>query len=345
MSNSPLIHWFRDLLFGQSPASPPPSELYELLLQLESHHLDWERIMETGGLIHFPYYVHGDLAVLIDNLEKQLLEEKEPPFEHFETPCVRRFWGQLKILLARVCAPPLENALVPTSDDDQLLKALLADPEKPHPDFWVNVARKLIRVRRPMNELHQAPSPPHPAENAAFLYSVTCESQGRYWDPFSLYLVPRSQYVDPVYWQTSQLLESFLQSKPTHPLAKSIQELLHQTVQQLLEGERPRALHGTYPALDAFLHNIDVVHQQTPELIHRQIPPKVVDTFQRLLSLCHQDHLWERTFLTEHTPKPAYGLDHLLLFERFLSLERENELLRKHLDKHLDSTFDSTFDS
>lgn len=347
MSNLSSIDWLSDLLFGNSEAKNPPSNLYEIVIKLESQNLDWHQIIQSGGLTAFPHQVNGDLQMILDNLEKELLQETEAPFENFRTRSASRFWNPLRLLLARKLAKPPEAPLVPVPKDDDILKDLLSNHPSQHhsyvsANFWGNVARQLINVRRNMNELTAEKLPfSFPVKDVVLLYTVTCESQGQYWDPLSMYLLPRSNYVDSVHWQTSHLLENFLQKEPSHPLAKSIQNLLQQSVQQLLEGNKPSALFIKNPQLESFLHNIEVIHRSVPEVLHRNEPPKMVDVFQRLLALCYKDYLWEkfnppREKIESQCPT---GMDFLILFERLESLERENKLLRKQLIDN--SKFDS----
>lgn len=342
MSNSHLLEWFAQLLFGTSSPSSPPLELRKIILRMESEKIPWLHLIHNGGLTAFPYQIHGDLNSLTDYLEKQWVE-KQPYFDPptFKTRAVSKFWDELQLLLTKRFE--IEEPLpLPSKRDDEILKEFLEPTKQIQTDrfnfesaeFWGNVARRFININRPGEA-----SPLPDASSDLFkkvlqLYDVTCKARGQYFDPFNMYLVPQSEYVNAVHWQTSLNLEAFLHDRPTHPLSISVKTLLKKNLNNLLRGEKPILESSEF---DALLHNIRVVHEAIPQIPHKDAPPKLIDVFQRLLALCQRDQLWENE-VPKIKPEPV-SPSLLHLTERVRILEREKRILLKHFNES-DSRFD-----
>lgn len=330
MSNSHLIQWFEQLLFGDSDPSPPPDELQTVILRMESENIPWNHIILNGGLTAFPYQVHGDLNFLIDYLEKQWIDKQpyyDPPI--FKTRVVSKFWDQIRLLLARRIDQILP---VPSKRDDEILKELLNPPLRlDRPDykyesaeFWGEVARRFIDSKRP-EEPSALPNIDSQLSNRAkLLYEITCRARGRYFDPLSMHLVPHYEYLNAAHWQTGRNLEAFMADKPTHPLTLSVQNLLRNSIINLLDGKKPFISTGE-SQIDSFLHNINVIHKSIEQVPLG--PPKLIDIFQRLLALCQLDGLWEEPVSNIESEPVSPSLLHLT--EQVQFLEREKRLLRK----------------
>lgn len=344
MSNSHLLEWFDQLLFGSSDPSSPPYEARKIILRMEAENVPWLHLIQNGGLTLFPYQTHGDLNSLTDYLEKQWIE-KQPHFDppKFKTRAVSKFWDELQLLLARRIETEKPLPL-PSKRDDEILKEFL-EPTKRIQDvrfsyesaeFWGNVARRFINLNRP-GEASRLPDTDFDSfERIMQLYDVTIKARGQYFDPFNLHLVPESEYVNAVHWQTGSNLEAFLHDRPTHPLSLSVKTLLKKCLNNLLRGEK--SVFDLCPELDALLHNIRVVHEKIPQIPHEDAPPKLIDIFQRLLALCQQDGLWEREVPKIESEPVSPSLLHLT--ERIRILEREKRILWKY-SKENDSRFDS----
>lgn len=352
MSNSSLIHWFEELLFGsRDTLSTPPSPVSNLILRMEAENIPWAHIILRGGFTAFPYQVHGDLNNLIDHLEKEWLVDYKP---RCETRAVSKFWDQLQVLLAkRDENHPSSMALpVPSRTDDAILRDLLDPPPPPdhhhHPqqakfqsaEFWGQVARRFIHIRRPETAAAVAPFPPqnptiskHVLQRLYQLYTMTCVARGQSFDPLTMHFVHHSEYVNAAHWQSPANLEAFMHDQPSHPLSLSVQALLKRTVDQFLHAESISAFLSPCPRLAAFLHNVRVIHQSVEEVPHDDgIPPKLIDVFQRLLALSRQDTLWEKTIppATE-SRDPFMGTSLLYLTEQLRIAEREKRLLWNHV--------------
>lgn len=305
---------------------------------MESEKIPWFHLILHGGLTAFPYQIHGDLNSLTDYLEKQWVE-KQSYFDHpvLKTRAVSKFWEELQLLLARrlETEQPLP---VPSKRDDEILKEIL-EPTKEiqsvrfdydSAKFWGNVARRFINLNRP-----EEASPLPDASSDSFqrimqLYDVTCKARGQYFDPFNMHLVPQSEYVNAVHWQTGSNLEAFLHDRPTHPLSLSVKGLLKKSLNNLLRGEKPVV--DYCPQLDALLHNIRVVHEAIQQIPHENAPPKLIDIFQRLLALCQRDGLWEREVPNIESEPISPSILHLT--ERVRILEREKRILWKHSNEN-----------
>lgn len=332
MSNSCLIPWFEQLLFGSNSPSPPPNALKRLILSMEAESIPWPHIILQGGLTAFPYQVHGDLNSLIDHLEKEWLRDYPP---RCKTKAVAKFSNELQRLLAIRDEVPRPALPDPLREDDAILKRMLeggataACPyEFQSATFWGRVADRFIHLRR----LETLPAPLPSTTSSSFtdqrlrqLYDMTCTARGqRQLDPLTLHLVHHSEYVNAAHWQTPRNLEAFLHDRPSHPLTRAVRALLKQTVDQLLQGEPMTAL--PYPRLDPLLHNIRVIHESVEQVPHAQAPPKLIDIFQRLLALCHRDALWEEVIpAARQSPDPFVGTSLLYLTAQVRILEQRLE--------------------
>lgn len=363
MSSSCLIRWIEQLLFGDSgslPLPPLPAPLQPLVLRMEADRVPWSHILRQGGFTSFPYQVHGDLNSLTDYLEQRWLPAApahEPPL--FKTRAVAKFWHELQQLLAQRDEGPLLPELPePAPSDDALLQELLAPPSlfawettraaSPRAyqsaAFWGEVARRFIYLSRsdtpPSTTAAAAPALPSDRSQRVLqqLYEVTCVSRGQWFDPLTLHLVHHTEYVNAAHWQTPDTLEAFLQDRPTHPLARSVQALLRRTVDRLLQGEAPFRC----PRLEALLHNVRVIHEAVEQVPHRDtLPPRLIDVFQRLLALSHRDALWEKEVpVQEEGEKPQAGVSLLHLTEQLRIAQKERRVLWRHLTAR-DSEFDA----
>lgn len=343
MSNSYLMSWFEGLLFGNKHIyQDPPEELKPLLLRMEVENINWVYIMNHDGLTAFTYKVHGDLNTILDSIDNEWVPKDKLPLQ---TKAVSRFWNEFQLFLARrESIPPIP--LHPEKDDDKILKELLDNPKDisfsyQSASFWGEIARRYITLRRPMNDA--APLPPTSLENrrrAMRLYDITCETRGRFYDPLSMHLVPHSEYVNAVHWQSSSLLQAFMLSNPSHTLTKSIHKLVQRAFELFFNGEKPPFLE--WPEFDALIHNIQVIHSNVQEVQDNE-PPKLVDVFQRLLALSYKDGLWEKDV---HIQKPckneATGLELFLLTEKLHLAERRNHYIMKGLEVSYGTTFAPT---
>lgn len=332
MSNSRLVDWFDQLLFGNPNPCPPPVEAKNLILRMESENVAWQHSILNGGLTAFHYQIHGDLFSLLDHLEKQWID-KDPSHDSpvFKTRVVSKFWDQLQILLARRSEPTRESLPVPSKTDDETLDEILKSPTPNRdlnfesPEFWGNVALKFIHLTRSEKA---SPLPDLDSDNhkrIVRLYEITCKARGRYYDPLTMQLVPRSEYLNAVHWQTGRNLETFMSNRPEHPLTVSIRVLFEKCVNDLINGEKPSILTYSCPQIDALLHNIKIIHVEIEQVPHQNTPPRLIDIFQRLLALCHKDGLWERD-VPKIKPEPI-SPSLLYLTEKIRILEREKNLL------------------
>lgn len=331
MSNTHLINWLEALFFGSKHIlNDPPKELKRILLQMETNNISWNYIISKGGFTNFAYQVHGDLSYLIDHLE-----EEWPPTEinSLKTRVVSKFWNQLQLLLAQHDTADTKLPLIPEEDDDTILKNLLksqkASKSYQSAKFWGEVARRFINIRRPLNEIHPLPNVSSEyLKRAMKLYDITCQIKGHYWDPYSMHLVPHSEYVNSVHWKSDQLLESFINANPNHDLTQSIQKLFYRAFNHFLNGQRP--VLKSWPEMDSFLHNIQIIHENIKEVPHEDEPPKLIDVFQRLLALCYKDNLWEKSVHLNKLSNEITGTDLFLLTEQLQSAERQNKFIWTH---------------
>lgn len=349
MSDSCSIRWLEQLLFGPPSAHsdsvpPPPRELTPLVVRMEAEHVPWSHLMRRGGLVSFPYHVHGDLGSLIDHLQEKWSEEsEEAPDEPapFRTRAVARFWHDLRRLLALRDEKGLTTSRdlpEPPERDDDVLRDILESDGLPvrsyryrSAAFWGEVARRFVNLRRPETASALPDAPEVYLKRAMLLYDVTCVARGQFWDPYVLRLVHDSEHVDAAHWRTPENLEAFLRDRPSHPLALSVRTLLRRSVDQLLRGEKPVLLAGPCAQLDALLHNLQTVHRAVQQVPHENAPPVLIDVFQRLLALSRRDDLWEETVPVLPPARGSAGTSLLYLTERLRIAEREKRLLWLHL--------------
>ena len=335
MSNSHLLEWFDQLLFGDLNPCPPPTEMKNLILRMESENIAWHHMILNGGLTAFPYQIHGDLNSLIDYLEKQWID-KQPHYDppNFKTRAVTKFWNQLQLLLAKHLESQQKPLPLPSKRDDEILQEILKPPMKyqdfnfESAKFWGEVARKFINLSRP-EEAQPLPNVDFDFHKRVIqLYNITCNARGQYFDPLSMYLIPQSEYLNAVHWQTSRNLETFMYDRPTHSLTLSIQTLLKRCINDLLHGQKPSIIFDSCPQLDALLHNIKIIHEEIEQVPHKNTPPKLIDIFQRLLALCHKDSLWEKDVPEIESDPISSSL--LYLTEQIRKLEREKIIIWRY---------------
>lgn len=335
MSNSSLIPWINFILFGEplSCTRNPPSELDMVLVKMEVDKINWEEIGRKGGLTLFPYHVHSDLDTLLNHLEKFRFVDRPPTFR---SGTITRFFTHLSVILMRtdVSSEPLLPE--PYDDDDaHILNALLMHQRGTFSyrsaSFWGELARRLIQQRRPLEKEPQMNFSSDFSKRAVSLYEMTCRARGQLYDPFTLHMVPHREHVDAVHWQSGPLLEAFVRKEPKHRLSRSFQQLLKRSIDEILNGKRPTALVESHPQLDSFLANVDIVHEEIPQVHHHLSPPKTIDVFQRTLALADRDHLWQTRVVPKDSKESFGGLDLLNLTERLLLAERQNLLLMQHV--------------
>ena len=202
-----------------------------LILRMEAENIPWHHMILNGGFTAFPYQIHGDLSYLIDYLEKQWIDKQKyfnPPV--FKTRAVSKFWDQLQLLFARRIEP-IEPLPVSSKRDDEILKQLLESSQTTHfnyesPEFWGKVARKFINLNRPVEASPLPNITSDLLKHVIQLYDITCKARGQYFDPLCMHLVPHSEYLNAVHYQTARNLETFMYNQPTHSLTLSIQNLL-----------------------------------------------------------------------------------------------------------------------
>lgn len=314
---SPFLDWVERLLFGSTPCFPP-KEVKSLILRMEADNIPWSHIIRQGGFTAFPYQVHGDLNSLVDYLETQWLDDQsyEPPA--FKTRAVSKFWEALQLLLARREAIRPAPLPPPSPGDDAILQDFLGPQPRLGPHafesaaFWGEVARRFINLRRPVSVAAVAT----PERRLMQLYEMRGEAR----DPWTLHLVPYSEYVNAAHWQSDRTLEAFMHDRPRHPLTLSIQALLKRTVHEMLHAEKPSAFLDPCPRLDALLYNVRVIHEAVQQVPNG--PPKMIDVLQRLLALSYRDGLWEREVPLLSPPHHPHSLDLLHLTEGLRRSER-----------------------
>lgn len=337
MSQCRLVRWFRDLLFGANTVTQPPPELKDLLLQLEAEGVVWSDIILQGGLTGFSYNVHGDLNSLLEHIEHSWFVQNTPSlsFEsnRLRTRVVSKFWTELQIHLARYLKsqPPVEVQ----QEDEAILKTLLSNgfaQSFPYQSaaFWGDVARRTLNFRRSVHDpIPALPSVPFDARTKLQqLYDITCQARGVHLDPYTLVLVPHSEHVNAVHWQSEGFLERFVRDRPSHPLSRSIQKLIQRSLDAFMQGDLPSALLEPSAFLKDFVQNIDNAHTSIPQISYPEPLPKVLDVFQRLLALTRKDALWVTDAKRDPAPPvEVKGLESLLLLEQLQITERQNALL------------------
>lgn len=198
MSNLNLLEWFEYFLFGSEHSFIPPCQLEKIIIRMEEEGISWEHIIRQGGFTEFPYQVRGDLYSLIDFFLKKWLDGlavSEP--EPLRTRIVSKFWNELQTLLTKRNSK-FKTELKPLDKDDTILKDMLTNADSKHTykyssaDFWGEVARRFLNVRRPIQDVKPPPlsSCNDTLKRLGQLYDVTCQSYGEYLDPLSMYLAP-----------------------------------------------------------------------------------------------------------------------------------------------------------
>ncbi|GFU24218.1 CCHC-type domain-containing protein [Trichonephila clavipes] len=109
-----------------------------------------------------------------------------------------------------------------------------------------------------------------------------------------MYLVPSSEYVNAVHFQSDTLLEAFVQARPHHALFQAVERLVLRDLGQFLNRQYPSCLKPKDEKLECFLQNVTVVDGSIPEASFTlSLTPKVVNVFQRLLAVSQLDDLWQ----------------------------------------------------
>lgn len=323
MSNTLLINWFEQLLFGDcKKILPVPKPLAFLAARLMANGVSWQEVSSQGGLTRLPEQIQQDLDTCLDHLDK----DKEPTFQ---TNLIHNFFNRLVTLLARQI-PPIHV----TGNDELTLQAILSGSPGPFQydsaSFWGELARQWLNLHRPLPEkLMPLPTlTTHDVRRTCCLYDTTCHARGERLDPLSSFMVPSSEYVNPIHWKTETLLEHFIQDQPNHILSQTIKRLVSRAIHQLLEGKFPTCLDAH--DVDSFLQNLSAVDLIIPKVETTSSPPLVIDVFHRLLALVHLDHLWETcsTVVPADIPNTT---DVMHLTHQLILAERQNQLLLQQI--------------
>lgn len=331
MSQSSLIKWFEQFLFGQDESyiDPPSNTLYKLLARLEADGISVRDVVTQGGITNFRYQILGDFDVFLDYLEK---EHEDDTFPIFRTRVMTTFFNQYMASVAR----RLHTSPLPPEEDKTTLANILSNSPGPYhytsATFWGELVRQWLSHRRPIpKDLMPLPhASTRDEKRTACLYEVTCQERGDRIDPLSMYMVPASEYVNAVHWQSDTLLENFIKQRPRHPLATSVQKLFLRALYQFLNGIYPTCLDIKDPNINGFLENVTVIHSTIPEVTVLTSPPLVVDVFQRLLALANLDNLWKQSCsASKAVESPVTDAFHLT--EQLLLAERQNKILMKHI--------------
>lgn len=336
MSDSSLIEWFECLLFGGDSDLIDKTvdvKLLDILSRLQSEGIRWRDFVHRGGLIDFYSKIHADLFGVLNHFENGI----EPPL--FKTRVTEYFFRQLSAFLARQV--DTSTTLLPYTkfpNDFYALESILSgsnDTVIQYTDatFWGETARHMLDHRRPMLTDRLVSIDSNPVEDIAtrldWLYDLSCQSLGRVFDPLTRVMVPASEHVDAVVWSSSNQLEAFLRTQPTHPLSRAVISLVEQSIRQILNGEQPSCSSKPDKIIDLFLTNISVVHDTIVNAeTNEQPPPKAIDVFQRLLALTERDYLWKQDVEKESIRSTASFPEEILqLSERINLLERQNRIL------------------
>lgn len=330
MSNCSLIEWFEHFLFGHSTLVKPPSTIYKLILRLEAEGIQWKNVVLEGGITFFRYQIQGDFDVLMEYLDKTLLQHSTSvSLPIFKTRAMTLFFNELLAVLARQQVPQ-EPILL--SDQVILEKILSGESGRfsyVSPSFWGNLAREWLTHRRPIPETKFPTF--MPLDRTARLYDITCKARGEMVDPLSMCMVPAKEHVNAVHWQSGPLLESFVRNRPTHSLSQSVQALVKQSIHQLLGGQYPSCLVEKDDTIANFLQNVNMVHEHVGKVSFTKIPPFVIDVFQRLLAMVQMDDLW--VTCTEVSVLNSFPkTDMMRLSEQLLLAERQNKIVLTHVD-------------
>lgn len=324
-SDAKLKTWIKHLLFGGGFVSAP-LQVQHFAKDMISKGIDIKHTMENGGLTMKSYYVAGDLEKLVDYFDKE-----PDDYPVFETRPIASVFNQLLIILKR--PKQVDAWQLPCRTDSDILKSILenkAETENlPYKDaeFWGKLAYNVLNHRRPPSDL--APLH-HPSatylKNVVRLYDVTCKSLGKIANPFDMVLVPRRDYVHPVFFKD---LKAFLRLYPNHALSASIRNSVDESMELFLDARLPTFC-GNENAR-AFMNNVSVVHEAVRKVDDENVPPKVIDVFQRLLALSGQDHLWQTQPLQKSERNERSPMDLFHLYEKIYYLEKQNHLLLNSL--------------
>lgn len=325
MSNCSLIEWFEHLLFGSSCSllTRPPASLYKIVLRLESEGIRWQDVIQRGGLTMFRYSVNGDFDTLMDYLDQP--SDKSLPV--FKTRIVTLFFNHLLAFLARRETEPV------LEQDQTILEKIIAGESGPFryvsASFWGELARGWISLRRPIPD--SLCLVPQPVDKTARLYDITCTARGDAMDSMSMVMIPASENVNPVHWQSATLLESFIRLRPQHVLSRTVQDLVRRAIHQCLEGVFPTTLIEKDDTISNFLQNVSCIDENIKKVSLIRKPPLVIDVFQRLLALVQLDDMW----LTTSSPcVPSYPKTDLMrLTEQLLLADRQNKILLRHIQE------------
>lgn len=343
MSNTLLMNWFNQLLFGHDRPNivEPPRAVYELICRLEADGIHWRDMIRQGGLTMFRYQIQGDMDVLLDYLDKVYLQDQhETPFPKFHTRSMTHFFNQLLAAIARRDQVQSNVLTMGTEEDVSILHTICSRPKTSDSfhynsaHFWGELARNFLTHRRPLpKELSPLPSlEDSNLRKTARLYDVTCQTQGKEIDPFSMYMIPASEYVNSVHWESDTLLEALLKTRPKHALSRAIQKLVMRSLNQFIRGHYPSCLKQRDSYIAAFLENAKVIHDTVPKASSMtESPPLVVDIFQRLLALAQLDDVWRSVPCSESVDQTATDLMHLT--EQLHLADRQNRILLKHVSR------------
>lgn len=331
MSDCSWIEWFESLLFGSetllSSSRRPPVALYKIILRLESEGIHWRDVVQHGGLTMFRYHINGDLDVLMDYLDKCL--EAPDPLPVFKTRIVTTFFNHLLTFLAR---RPVE----PVLEQDQVILEKILAGESGHfryvsAAFWGDLARGWVSLRRPLPDCLRVAGTNRHDDKVARLYDITCKARGDKLDPMSMVMIPASEHVSSVHWQSSTLLESFVLLRPNHALSRTVRQLVREAVHQLLEGRHPTLLVEKDETISTFLQNVSCLDEHVRKVSLVRTPPLVIDVFQRLLALVQLDDLWTTTHGPSCSTRPFPKTEVMLLTEQLLLADRQNKILLHHI--------------
>lgn len=326
MSSAKLIDWFNELLFGSSsPVSIKyPPEVIFIVRELQLRGIDLSRTIRNGGLTAAIYTIGSDLDILIQHLKQK--DVKDAPL--FRTTIVSHFYQQLRLVLdGGTFSDVLPTPSVKTDSEilESIQKGDVVDKNPPYQDatFWGSLARMMLLHRRPPGNLLQVDTPPiHYLQDIQTLYDIFCKKWGQIVSPFSLMLVPRKDYIDPIHWHSSKAFREFLKTK--HPLAVLATSAFEKGVLN--------ADFKSFPpdgVLSKFLQKVCIVNEAVASVQDTDTPPKLIDLFHRLLVLSGKDHLWQDEDFPQLKESDSSWLH---LYEKVVSLEKENELLSRLLE-------------
>lgn len=324
MSNSSLIPWFEQLLFGSKDLRllEPPDELFLIIAKLQAERVDWREMARLGGLTIHRYQIQCDFDALFDYFEKPT-----DTLPTMKTRSMTTFFNLLLAHMARRDAKSTDNI-----DDKITLERLLSDPNTSGPyvsaSFWGSLAKQYLNNRRPVPDTMVPLSSKTPVDRANRLYDVTCYTRGRWIDPFSMHMIPDTEYVNAVHWQSGSHLEALVRTKPDHVLSRAVRDVVRKSLHQFLAGQYPACLLEKDDKIQTFLRNVSVAHDTVPQVNLTKSPPRLIDVFQRLLAMAQVDDLWERVperSLMEHPHTQM-----MQMTEQLLLAERQNRILLKH---------------